>query len=146
PEGGRANVIGHAGTFNNNIATMTAGGAVMGQVFTADVAQAHTARGDEFRGAVAAVLAKHPLPMSVSGFGSMMNLHARAEVPTNSHQSMDTDPVLGELVYFGLLQRGVYSAARGMVNVGLAHTDDQLADVLDRLDDCLAELSSQWAW
>jgi hypothetical protein len=35
----------------------------------------------------------------------------------------------------------VYIAARGMVNVGLAHTDDQLAAVLDRLDDCLTTLS-----
>jgi glutamate-1-semialdehyde 2,1-aminomutase len=146
PEGGRAGVIGHAGTFNNNIATMTAGGAVLGQVFTADVAQAHTARGDEFRSAMHTVLAKHPLPMCISGFGSMMNLHARAQVPTNSHEAMDRDEVLQELVYFGLLQRGVYTAARGMVNVGLAHTDDQLADVLDRLDDCLADLSSQSAW
>ena len=48
PEGGRTSVISHAGTFNNNIATMTAGGVVLGQVFTADVAEAHTARGDEF--------------------------------------------------------------------------------------------------
>jgi glutamate-1-semialdehyde aminotransferase len=84
--------------------------------------------------------------MCISGFGSMMNLHARAQVPTNSHEAMDRDEVLQELVYFGLLQRGVYTAARGMVNVGLAHTDDQLADVLDRLDDCLADLSSQSAW
>jgi glutamate-1-semialdehyde 2,1-aminomutase len=138
PEGGRTSVIGHAGTFNNNIVTMTAGGAVLGQVFTADVAEQHTARGTDFRESVAAVLARHRTPMCVSGYGSMMNLHARAQVPTNVHQSMDRDDVLQEMVYFGLLERGVYSAARGMINVGLAHTDDQLADVLDRLDDCLA--------
>jgi glutamate-1-semialdehyde 2,1-aminomutase len=141
PEGGRTSVIGHAGTFNNNIATMTAGGVVLGQVFTADAAEAHTARGDEFRAAVAAVLARHPLPLCVSGFGSMMNLHARAHVPTNVQQSMDRDEVLQELVYFGLLERGVYIAVRGMINVGLAHTDDQLAAVLDRLDDCLASIA-----
>lgn len=146
PEGGRSRIIGHAGTFNNNIATMTAGGAVLGQVFTADVAQAHTARGDEFRAAVASVLAKHRLPLCVSGFGSMMNVHARSQVPTNAHQAMDRDEVLHELVYFGLLERGVYTAFRGMVNVGLAHTDDQLADVLDRLDDCLAALESEGDW
>ena len=53
PEAGRAEagqrVIAHAGTFNNNVATMTAGCAVLGEVFTAEVAEAHTARGDEFR-------------------------------------------------------------------------------------------------
>jgi hypothetical protein len=28
-----------------------------------------------------------------------------------------------------------------MVNLGLAHTDDQLAAALDALDDCLVELA-----
>ncbi len=139
--GARTNVISHAGTFNNNIATMTAGGAVLGEVFTADVAEAHTARGDEFRQQVAAVCAKHPVPMSVSGFGSMMSLHATATVPTNVREAFARDHVLQELVFLGLLERGVYIAFRGMVNVGLAHTDDQLAAGLDALDDTLAELS-----
>jgi glutamate-1-semialdehyde 2,1-aminomutase len=141
PEGGRTTVIGHAGTFNNNIATMTAGGVVIGEVFTADVAEAHTARGDEFRVAVAEVLGRHSLPMCVSGFGSMMNLHARADVPRNAHEASDRDEVLQELVAFGLLERGVYIAPRGMVSLGLAHTDDQLATVLDRLGDCLDAIS-----
>ena len=139
--GARAKVISHAGTFNNNIATMTAGGAVLGDVFTADVAEAHTARGDEFRQQLAGVCAKHSLPMCVSGFGSMMSLHATATVPTNVREAFARDNVLQELVFLGLLERGVYIAFRGMVNVGLAHTDDQLAAGLDALDDTLAELA-----
>lgn len=129
PEAGRPSCIAHAGTFNNNIATMTAGGVVLGQVYTADVAEAHTARGAELRGQVAAVLARHDLPLTVTGYGSMMNLHA--------------EPSLLELVYLGLLERGVYLAARGMINLGLAHTDDQLAAVLDRLDDCLGAVAER---
>jgi acetyl-CoA C-acetyltransferase len=46
PEAGRTSVISHAGTFNNNIATMNAGVAVLGDVYTNDVAEAHFARGD----------------------------------------------------------------------------------------------------
>ena len=138
--GARESVISHAGTFNNNIATMTAGGAVLGQVYTADVAEAHFARGVEFRQQLAAVCARHSLPMCVSGFGSMMSLHATSTVPTNVREAFARDHVLQELVYLGLLARGVYIAFRGMVNVGLAHTDDQLARGLDALDDTLAEL------
>jgi glutamate-1-semialdehyde 2,1-aminomutase len=138
--GARNRVISHAGTFNNNIATMTAGGVVLGEVFTADVAEAHTARGDEFRHQLAAVCAKHSLPMSVSGYGSMMSLHATSTVPTNVAQAFDRDHVLQEMVFLGLLERGVYTAFRGMVNLGLAHTDDQLAAGLEALDDTLAEL------
>jgi glutamate-1-semialdehyde aminotransferase len=55
--------------------------------------------------------------------------------------SLHTDtPELKELVYFGLLERGVYTAFRGMINLGLAHTDDQLATALDAFDDTLRSL------
>ena len=145
PETGRAAakkmVISHAGTFNNNMASMTAGCAVLGEVFTADVAEKHTKRGDEFRAMVAGVLKKHPLPVSITGFGSMMSLHASAEPPTNIYGVAKRDNVLQELIYLGLLNRGVYTAARGMMNLGLAHTDDQLARALDVLDVTLRDIA-----
>jgi glutamate-1-semialdehyde 2,1-aminomutase len=138
-------VISHAGTFNNNIATMTAGVAVLGTVFTADVAETHTQRGDEFRGHVAAVLDGHRLPLSVTGYGSMMSLHATRPAPTTVAEVFGRDNHLQELVFLGLLERGVYTAARGMMNLGLAHTDDQLATALDALDDCLTAIEQELA-
>jgi glutamate-1-semialdehyde 2,1-aminomutase len=135
--------IGHAGTFNNNIATMTAGCAVLGQVFTADVAVAHTARGNDFRAAFAAVVARHALPLSVTGFGSMLVLHATADPPTTLVEADRRDHDLNERIFFGLLERNVYTAPRGMITIGLAHTDDQLAAALDALDDCLSEIEIQ---
>ncbi len=140
PEGGRSWSISHAGTFNNNVATMTAGGVVLGEVFSADLAEAHTERGNEFRENVAAVLARHKAPVSVSGFGSMMSLHGLRTAPTTPVEAMERDNALNELLFLGLLERGVYIATRGMMNVGLAHTDEQLATALDRLDDLLGEL------
>jgi glutamate-1-semialdehyde 2,1-aminomutase len=107
------------------------------------VAEAHTARGDEFRSMVAGVLAKHDLPMSVTGFGSMMSLHASAEPPTDILGVAHRDNDLNELIFLGLLQRGVYTAARGMMNLGLAHTDDQLSRALDALDDTLRAIAQK---
>ena len=144
PEGGRANVVSHAGTFNNNLATMTAGCVVLGDVFTADVAEAHTARGNEFRAQIELVLAAHRAPLSVTGFGSMMSLHGIRPAPTSPLDVGRRDNHLNELVFLGLLERGVYTAARGMMNLGLAHTDDQMATVLDRLDDLLGELDAHF--
>jgi glutamate-1-semialdehyde 2,1-aminomutase len=143
PEAGRTSVISHAGTFNNNIATMTAGVAVLGSVYTADAAEAHYARGDEFRANVAAVLARHDLPVSVSGFGSMMSLHALPTSPTTLREISTRDAVLQDLLFLGLLERGVYIAYRGMMNVGLAHTDDQLAQALDALDDTVRVIAEE---
>ncbi|MCU1396726.1 MAG: aminotransferase class III-fold pyridoxal phosphate-dependent enzyme [Ilumatobacteraceae bacterium] len=141
PVTGARRVISHAGTFNNNIATMAAGEIVLGEAFTSDVAVAHTARGEEFRGHVERVLARHALPVSVSGFGSMMSLHATATPPSTPEGAAARDEVLQELLFLGLYQRGIYTAARGMINLSLAVTDDQLSTALDALDDCLTELA-----
>ena len=137
----RPGAISHAGTFNNNIATMAAGEIVLGEVFTADAAVAHTTRGEELRAHVAAVLARHRLPVSVTGYGSMMSLHAMADAPITPQQAAERDLALQEQLFLGLYERGVYTAARGMINLSLAVTDDQLAIALDALDDCLTGLA-----
>ena len=54
--------IPHAGTFNNNIATMSAGCVVLSELFTADTAVSLTARGDELRAHAAMQLAKFEVP------------------------------------------------------------------------------------
>jgi glutamate-1-semialdehyde 2,1-aminomutase len=140
PEAGRTKVVAHAGTFNNNIASMTAGCVVLGEVFTAEKALAHTSRGDEFRKSVAGVLERSGMAVCVSGFGSMMSLHALPTSPRDAHDVAKRDAQVQELLFLGLLERGVYTAARGMMNLSLTVTDDQLAQVLDALADTLASL------
>ena len=70
----RPGAIPHAGTFNNNVATMAAGCVVLGELYTADVAEAHTARGERFRAEVAGVLGAPP----AAGHGHRLRLDARA--------------------------------------------------------------------
>ena len=133
--------IAHAGTFNNNLATMTAGTIALGEVFTSSVAVSHTARGEEFRRLLMDVVSRSTAPISVTGFGSMMSLHARTPAPVDAIEAADRDAELQELIFLGLLQRGIYTAPRGMINLSLAHTDDQLATTLEALADCLAMLA-----
>jgi glutamate-1-semialdehyde 2,1-aminomutase len=123
----RPGAIPHAGTFNNNVATMAAGCVVLRELYTVEIAEAHTARGDRFRAEVAEVLARHPLPATVTGYGSMLALHA------------DTSE-LQELLFLGLYLRGIYTAPRGMMNLSLPLTDEQLAAALVALDETLSEL------
>ncbi|MEJ7721603.1 MAG: hypothetical protein WKF58_14735 [Ilumatobacteraceae bacterium] len=101
----------------------------------------HTARGEEFRADVAAVLERHELPVSVSGFGSMMSLHARATAPVDATEAAQRDPALQELLFLGLYERGIYTAPRGMINLSLALTDDHLVQSLDALDATLTDIS-----
>ena len=71
-----------------------------------------------------------------------MSLHALAHAPKTPLDVAKRDDKLQELVFFGLLERGVYIAARGMMNLSLPLTDDQLAKVLDALEDTLTSLES----
>ena len=93
-----------------------------------DDAEAHTARGERFRADVADVIGRHSLPVTVTGYGSMLNLHGET-------------PELQELLFLGLYLRGVYTAPRGMINMSLPLTDEQLQAALEALDETLAELA-----
>jgi glutamate-1-semialdehyde 2,1-aminomutase len=137
----RPDAVSHAGTFNNNVASISAGVEVLGTLFTAADAEQLTARGEDLRANVATVVARHALPMCVTGFGSMMTIHARPAPPRTGGDGAHRDAVLQERLYLGLLDRGVYIAARGMVNLSLTVTDDQLAEFLDSLDEVCRELT-----
>ena len=141
-DGSRPGSIPHAGTFNNNVATMAAGCVVLGELYTADMAKEHTARGERFRAEVAEVIGRHRLPVSVSGYGSMLALHALPAAPADGVESARRDPELQELLFLGLFERGIYTAPRGMINLSLPLTDAQLDTALAALDDALSELGT----
>jgi glutamate-1-semialdehyde 2,1-aminomutase len=133
--------IPHAGTFNNNVATMSAGCIVLSELFTSDTAISLTARGEELRARIDDVLHHHKLPLTITGFGSMNAVHARARPPQNGTDLLDRDPHLQEALFLSLLQRGVYTAPRGSLNLGLAITEWDLDHYLNALDDSLGELT-----
>jgi glutamate-1-semialdehyde 2,1-aminomutase len=133
--------IPHAGTFNNNIATMSAGCVVLSELFTSDTAVTLTARGDELQARIDDVLHQHKLPLSVTGFGSMNAVHALERRPQNGTDLLEKDPVLQEALFLALLERGVYTSPRGSVNLGLAVTNSDLEHYLGALDASLGELT-----
>ena len=133
--------IPHAGTFNNNVATMSAGCVVLSELFTSDTAITLTARGEDLRARIDDVLHQHKLPLTITGFGSMNAVHALPHRPQNGTDLLDRDPVLQEALFLALLHRGVYTAPRGSLNLGLAITEWDLDHYLNALDDSLGELS-----
>lgn len=137
----KPDAIPHAGTFNNNVATMSAGCEVLSNLFTSDTAVTLTARGEELRIRIDDVLHQHKLPLSVTGFGSMNAVHALERRPQNGTDLQERDPALQEALFLALLQRGVYTAPRGSLNLSLAVTEFELDHYLQALDASLADLS-----
>jgi glutamate-1-semialdehyde 2,1-aminomutase len=68
-------------------------------------------------------------------------VHALGRPPQNGTDLLERDPVLQEALFLSLLQRGVYTAPRGSLNLGLAITEWDIDHYLNALDDSLAELS-----
>jgi glutamate-1-semialdehyde 2,1-aminomutase len=140
----RGGTLTHGGTFNNNVVTMAAGAAAMGELLTADVLDALYERGESLRGRIADVLERSPLPMCVSGMGSLMNIHTVAGPVLSPADLVHADPVLKELLFHELVERGIYIAARGYLALSAAITDadcDRFVDALADATDSIAARS-----
>ena len=113
----------HAGTFNNNILTMSAGLAGLTQCYTPEACIALNARGDRFRSRLNAAIDQRGLPMQVTGLGSMNSVHFR----TGAVIRPVVDPVAvrkRDLMHLDMIRMGIYHARRAMLNLSLAVTDE----------------------
>lgn len=134
----RRDALPHAGTFNNNRVTMVAGCEGLTRVYTPEVAETHTARGDSLRASLDAVFRQAGARLRVTGVGSLMNVHATtADVRSVDDVGRD-DERLKQLFFLDLLEAGYYIAPRGYMALSLAVTEDQLAGFLSAVDKILA--------
>ena len=129
--GGRADVMGqfagalpHAGTFNNNVLSMAAGRVAMGDIFTADMANALFHRGEAMRDRLNAACAG--TPMHFTGLGSMATPHFRPGPIDRPYIATEAEDGLRELFFFDMMAAGLYLARRGMVALSLPVADTDL--------------------
>lgn len=119
----------HAGTFNNNVFTMSAGAAGMRDVYTPTAAVALNARGDALRLRLNNEAHHARFPMQFTGRGSMMSVHMCAGSIRSTRDLVTNALPLRDLFYFSMLKSGVWLARRGMINLSLPMGDvecDQL--------------------
>jgi glutamate-1-semialdehyde 2,1-aminomutase len=134
----RADHTPHAGTFNNNTLTMSAGIAALEEIYTPEVARAHNAQGDALRDALNAIAARRDVPVVVTGKGTMMAIHPAQHAPRNAQDVAATDPLARELLFLDLLERGYYVARRGMIGLSLVVGEAELTGFRDAFDEVLA--------
>lgn len=115
----RADYLPHAGTFNNNVFTMTVGAAGLRQVYTPARAKELTATGERLRGRLNEIAAQASFPMQFIGVGSLMNVHMCAGPIRSIRDLAGSDAALRDLFYFDLLEQGIWPARRGMINLSL---------------------------
>lgn len=130
PASGHA-ALGHAGTFNNNVASMAAGVATLTEMLTPEVLAATHERGDRLRIGLGDVFTASAVPMCVSGTGSLMNVHGVGGPVHSAADLIDSDDRLKEAFFFALLEAGIYIARRGFIALSIEVTDDDVDRVLE---------------
>jgi glutamate-1-semialdehyde 2,1-aminomutase len=144
--GGRAGIMGqfdpssakplpHAGTFNNNTLTMTAGLVGLTQIYTPEACVAHNVRGEHLKARLNEMFMRYQAPMQVTGVGSLLTLHPLGGAIVNADDASKADLRLKRLIYFHLLDDGIYLAERGFMALALTLSEadfDALAASLER--------------
>jgi glutamate-1-semialdehyde 2,1-aminomutase len=125
----RPDALSHPGTFNNNTLTMAAGAAALSETLTAESLDRLNERGERLRESMLSLFKSREAAFTVSGLGSIMNVHPLGPPAMRADRR--------KLLYFGLLGSGIYLAARGMIALSLAVTDEEIAGFLRTLEACL---------
>jgi glutamate-1-semialdehyde 2,1-aminomutase len=116
----RQNALPHAGTFNNNTLSMTAGLAGLTEVYTPEASVQLNASGERLKARLNDMFMKHQARLQVTGLGSLMSLHPVAGDLDRPEKLLEADNRLRRLIYFHLLEDGLYLAERGMMALSLA--------------------------
>jgi glutamate-1-semialdehyde 2,1-aminomutase len=110
----------HAGTFNNNTLSMTAGHVGLTSVYTPEACVALNASGERLKARLNEMLMQHQARLQVTGIGSLLTLHPLLGELTTPEQLSAADQRLRRLLYLHLLDDGIYVAERGSMALSMA--------------------------
>lgn len=121
----------HAGTFNNNLFSMTAGAEALERAFGRHEAEELFERGERLRSTINSILRSAELPAQATGMGSIMNIHFTTKPIRQPADTVGADRRFFALLHFDLMEQGVYIARRGQINLSLPMSDGQIAQISD---------------
>lgn len=135
----RSGAISHAGTFNNNVMTMSAGIAALSSIYTSDAAEEFSARGGQVRERLNNMTRNADVPIQFTGMGSIMAMHpTKAKINAYSDVA-GIDDRLREILFLDLLDAGYYIASRGFIALSLAINEHELEGFYDAFAKVLDE-------
>ncbi|HET8995773.1 MAG TPA: aminotransferase class III-fold pyridoxal phosphate-dependent enzyme [Acetobacteraceae bacterium] len=133
----RSDALPHAGTFNNNVLTMSAGLTGLTEIYTPDAAMALNQRGDTLRERLNALCRKADAPVQFTGIGSMLAVHMLRGPVRSPEDAAQGDAKLKELFFFDMLAHGIWLARRGMMALCLPIGDPECDRLASAVEDFL---------
>jgi len=129
--------VGHAGTFNNNVLTMSAGVAGLSWLYTPAEAERLNRAGDALRERLNASGREAGLPVKVTGVGSIMAVHFQRRPIERPEDAEETPQALRALFHLEMLARGYYIARRGFISLSIVHGEREFDGFAEAFADFL---------
>jgi len=130
-----------SGTFNANPLTMAAGLAAM-RLLDADAIAMINRLGRRLADGLEKALADAGMAGQVTGEGSLRTIHFTSE-PVRDYRSKATaDPAVQKAFHLGLLNRGIFTAPRGMFVVSTAMGESEMDECVEAVRGVLTLLAS----
>lgn len=130
----------HNGTHNGNRISMAAGLATL-QLFQQKEIDQLERLSEKLHNGLNEVIAKYALPACVTREGSLLNLHFVKTLPTNYEETHSPLNELRALVHLDLLNHGIFTIPRGMLNLSTAITAEQIETTIKVFDEVMGKLS-----
>ena len=123
----KSGALAHAGTFNNNVCSMAAGCAAVGEIYTTQRAEEFFDWSEAFRLSLNEMFAAKAVPMYANGLGSIIAIHFSSE-PTIRPSDITTGcRALRPLLHMELLLDGVLVCGRGDLFLSLPMDETHLS-------------------
>lgn len=129
----------HSGTFVANPVVAAAGVATLEQL-TPQQIQRINGLGESLKSGLVTVLRKVKVRGHVTGLGSLQNLHFGPVEPSDMSSLNNTNRELLRVFHLGMLERGIYMAARGLFSISTPMEAREVGDALAAAEDTLREL------
>ncbi len=133
PNGPGGPQVSHAGTFNGNPMTATAGVATLREL-SVDVYEELEEKGEYLRKKLRNVISEMEAPMGVTGATSLFAIQATAEHVRDYRSYATNDNELLEMVFMGMMNEGYLLSSKCAGNVSAAHTYEELDGFVDAFE------------
>lgn len=138
----RPDALFHAGTFNNNVLTMSAGIAGLEHVLDDTTLAEVNQRGDRLRTALNELA--RPAGLHVSGRGSLMTIHPAPPPIAPATPLSEVQEAIKGLLFFALVNRGFWLARRAMLTVSIPMTDQLVDELVARFGEIVETHQELW--